>query len=105
MTGEHENPGADDAADAERNQAPRRQCPFQRYAIVGDEGLNLALFGLFFQNPNRFLGQDVHHDRPPPNSPACPATVRDWWGLVKPRSVRTDASRRTGTAKAQSRAA
>ena len=45
MAGEHENAGADDRADAERDQVDGGEAALERHAVMGGERLHLRLFG------------------------------------------------------------
>jgi hypothetical protein len=65
MAGQHEDAGTDDAADAERYQAPDRERALQRHPAMGDQGLHLGLLGFGLQRLDRFSGEDVSHGRPP----------------------------------------
>ena len=61
MAGEHEDARADDAADTERDQAPRRKRALQGHAAMGYQGLGLGLFGFGLEYGHRFSGKDIRH--------------------------------------------
>jgi hypothetical protein len=54
VSGQYENAGADDLADAERHQGERRKTALERHAVVRGQLLEFGLFGLCLQAGNRF---------------------------------------------------
>ena len=65
MSGEDENAGADNGADAERHQIERRQGALERHAVVRGECLHLGFFSFRQQYRKRFAHPDIRHDLPP----------------------------------------
>ena len=63
---EHEDAGADDAADAERGEARSRQGAFQGDAAVGRQRLDVGLLGLGLEKRKGLSCPDVRHGSRPP---------------------------------------
>ena len=61
MSGQHENAGADDGADAERDQVDRRQAALERHAVVRGQRLHLRLRGLRLQRRDRLSRPNFAH--------------------------------------------
>ena len=60
MSGEHENTGADDIADAERDQIDRGEAALEWNAAVGRAAL-VGLCGLSFEGCNTFSDPNLRH--------------------------------------------
>jgi hypothetical protein len=75
MSGQDENSGADDAADAERNQVERGQCSSQWWRLPVHP---IALSGLAQQDRGGFASPDIGHRGPLPHAgnDALPLTIR-----------------------------
>jgi hypothetical protein len=61
VSGQHENAGADNVADAERHQGESRETALERHAVVRGELLEFGLFGLRLEAGNRFSDKIIGH--------------------------------------------
>ena len=100
MAGQHENAGADDGADAEGDEAGRRQRALERHAAMGDESLDLPFLRLRLQRGDRLPSPEIGHgDGPSKVGRPCraafrlPPSVRDASEFVqfRPASARFSA--------------
>src|SRR5580700_9374488 len=61
MSGQHENAGTDNVADAERHQGESRKTALERHAVVRGQLLDFGRFGFGLQAGNRFADKIIGH--------------------------------------------
>src|ERR1700685_43489 len=61
MSGQHENAGTDNVADAERYQGESRETALERHAVVRGQLLDFGRFGFGLQAGNRFADKIIDH--------------------------------------------